>query len=111
MGFDNHAAGLVAPDCPLKKLKPLYHGHRSPAGASVARCAGIAGFSSAFETSSRCSSRLTYAPKEVPLGDSPLGDETIRCCCEKFGWDFARTDPPILAPMQLTSVKVCLIYP
>jgi len=73
----------------MKKSKSLYHGHRFPAG--VISCAVRWYFR--FQLSLRDIEELlfvrdvvvTYAPKEVPLGD-----ETIRCWCDRFGTGSAR---------------------
>jgi len=72
----------------MKKSRSLYHGHRFPAG--VISCAVRWYFR--FQLSLRDIGELlfergvivTYAPKEVPLGD-----EMIRCWCDKFGKGFA----------------------
>jgi putative transposase len=73
----------------MKKSKSLYRGHRFP--AVVISCAVRWYFR--YQLSLRDIEGLlfergvivTYAPKEVPLGD-----ETIRCWCDKFGAGFAQ---------------------
>jgi len=88
LGWRCQVAAPATYDGVLKNSKSLYHGHRFP--AEIIRCAVRWYFR--FQLSLRdIENRLfergvivTYASKEVALGD-----ETIRCWCDKFDKGFA----------------------